>query len=421
MRVVFNRSAALGVRTGVGHYTAELFRGLCALAGDLPDAIHIDGYPRSGLWWARNLWAQCFPDLRRGRQAAGNAAGSATGSEVGAAAPSLPQRILGHVRSWGRALHQRHSRAFFHSQSYDLYHEPNCIPLASNLATVTTLHDLSALLHPEWHPAERVRWYDTRFRESLAQSQHFITGSEAVRQEVIDLLGIAPAMVTSIHYGVREAFTPLPAAIVDAIRRRLGLPERYLLHVGTIEPRKNVLRLMQAYCSLPAAVRQRCPLVLIGCWGWNAASSADYFHREARQRGVIHLGYLAERHLPVAYNGALALCFPSFYEGLGLPPLEMMACGGAVIASTAAAVREAVGDCAHLVDPEDQDGWRDAMLQAATDPEWRQRLRAGAEDHACAFTWERNAAQTLDVYRRLVDQSSVRQPAVFAAATRDAA
>lgn len=393
MRVVFNRSAALGVRTGVGHYTAELFRCLCAQADDM----QIDGYPSRGLWWARNLWAQCFPDLRRGRQ-------ESVGLSTEASPPSWRRRILGKVRNWGRALHQRHSRAFFRSQLYDLYHEPNCIPLPSNLPTVTTLHDLSALLHPEWHPAERVQWYETNFRNALTQSQHFITGSESVRDEVIRVLGIAPERVTGIHYGVRPAYRPLPPAVVAAARWRLELPENYLLHVGTIEPRKNVLRLMQAYCTLPGDVREHCPLVLIGCWGWNAGPSADFYHREARHRGVRHYGYLAERDLPLAYNGARALLFPSFYEGLGLPPLEMLACGGAVIASTAAAVREAVGACAFLVHPEDQDGWRNAMLRVTTDAAWRQQLRSGAVDRAHRFTWDNNAAQTLAVYRRLVDQ-----------------
>src|SRR5439155_1795337 len=110
--------------------------------------------------------------------------------------------------------------------------------------------------------------------------------------------------------------------------------------LGTIEPRKNVLMLLRAYCSLPERLRNVCPLLLVGGWGWNISDVADYLDREARHRGVIHLGYVAEEHVPLIYNGAHALLFPSCYEGFGLPPIEMMACGGAVIASTAAAVVE---------------------------------------------------------------------------------
>src|SRR5262249_21125359 len=123
------------------------------------------------------------------------------------------------------------------------------------------------------------------------------------------------------------------------------------------EPRKNILMLLKVYCSLPAEVRERCPLLLVGGWGWNTAELAEYFQSEARQRGVLHLGYLPEGDLNAVYNGARALVFPTFYEGLGLPPLEMMACGGAVLGSTAGALVETIGGRAHLLDPHDVDGW----------------------------------------------------------------
>src|SRR6185369_12251922 len=112
--------------------------------------------------------------------------------------------------------------------------------------------------------------------------------------------------------------------------------------------------------SLPESLRVRYPLVLVGGWGWNAGEVADYLSREARHRGVIHLGYVADADLPALYNGARALVYPSHYEGFGLPPLEMLACGGAVLASTAGAVAEVVGSQAHLIAADDFDGWRAA-------------------------------------------------------------
>jgi alpha-1,3-rhamnosyl/mannosyltransferase len=184
----------------------------------------------------------------------------------------------------------------------------------------------------------------------------------------------------------------------------LDLPRRYLLYVGTIEPRKNIPTLLRAYCSLPDGIRSDWPLVLVGSWGWNSGGVADYLASEARQRGVLYRNYVAEGDLAALYNGARALVFPSLYEGFGLPPVEMLACGGAVLASTAGAVAETVGRQAHLIEPMDVDGWRQAMLRVVRDDDWWKELRRGAAEVARPFTWERCAADTLRVYRLLCGQ-----------------
>jgi len=168
--------------------------------------------------------------------------------------------------------------------------------------------------------------------------------------------------------------------------------------------------LMRAYCSLPAPLRDRWPLLLVGPWGWNAAAAADYLHTIGRHRGVRHLGYLAEEHLAAVYNGARALVYPSLYEGFGLPPLEMMACGGAVLASTAGALRETVGRQAHLVPPDDFDGWRQALMRVLTDEDWWQSLQQGAVAVARPYTWDRCAAETLRVYRALTAKAKPGEP-----------
>jgi alpha-1,3-rhamnosyl/mannosyltransferase len=171
--------------------------------------------------------------------------------------------------------------------------------------------------------------------------------------------------------------------------------------VGTIEPRKNVLMLLRAYCSLPARLRAVWPLVLVGGWGWNSVDVADFYHREARARGVIYRGYVPDKYLAAVYNGARALVFPSHYEGFGLPPLEMMACGGAVLASTAGALTETLGSQADFICASDVDGWRRSMARVLTDDDWCQALRDGATVIARPYTWEKCAADTLGVYRRL--------------------
>src|SRR5205823_10169962 len=139
-------------------------------------------------------------------------------------------------------------------------HEPNFIPLPSDLPTVATLHDLSVLRHPEWHPADRVLHFERRFRRGLAQCVHFLAISEFGRQEVIQALGLRPEQVTRTYMGIRPGLGPLPEADVRQALRRMGLPPRYLLYLGTIEPRKNVATLLRAYCSLPGSFRDRYPL-----------------------------------------------------------------------------------------------------------------------------------------------------------------
>jgi alpha-1,3-rhamnosyl/mannosyltransferase len=170
--------------------------------------------------------------------------------------------------------------------------------------------------------------------------------------------------------------------------------------------------LLRAYCALPQPVRHQCPLLLVGSWGWNSRAVAEYYHAEARHRGVRHVGYVAEQHLPALYNGARALLFPSHYEGFGLPPLEMMACGGAALASTAGAVAEVVGGAAELIHPADQAGWIQAMRRVIVDEDWWCSLRKGSLEAARPYTWERCARKTWNVYRSLYGGAS-RKPQVI--------
>jgi alpha-1,3-rhamnosyl/mannosyltransferase len=396
MRVVVNCQPMLNLRTGIGHYTAELLRALTAQAG--LEQIH--PYPAD---WMGRVLQFC------------NGASPAAGKEPGCggwghhlrparlvsrllAVPSVRgalRRCLEPVQSW-------HFQAVCRRHCYDLYHEPNILPLPCDYPTIATLHDLSAVAHPEWQPAHRVKHYQRHLDRALRQCVHFITGSAFTRQEIIEQLGVAPQRVTCVYHGIRDGLGPLPAEEVAVTLKVLELPPSYLLHVGTLEPRKNLDMLLRAYCALPDALRCRCPLLLVGKWGWNTAALAAYLDEVGRRRGVMHLGYLAEEHLALLYNGARALVYPSLYEGFGLPPLEMMACGGAVLASTAGSVAEVVGPCAHLIDPHDEPGWREALQRIITDDDWHRQLRRGGRQWAAPFTWHRCAAQTLQTYRKVL-------------------
>ena len=273
-------------------------------------------------------------------------------------------------------------------QVYDLYHEPNGLPLPSDRPTVATFHDLSLCSMPGGTRPSAP--FERHLPRALDQCVHFLTDSDFIKGQMIEMLGVGAERITRVHLGIRAGLEPMAPEGVSEGLARLGLPPRYLLSVGTIEPRKNLLPMLQAYCDLPAPLRERWPLLLVGSWGWNAREVADYLDQVALHRGVLHLGYVKDEDLGVLYNGARALIYPSRYEGFGLPPLEMMACGGAVLASTAGAVVETVGERAHLVAPDDVAGWRDALQRVVTDDDWWHSLREGTVEHAQRFTWERS-------------------------------
>lgn len=385
MRVVLNQLSTLRRKSGVGHYAEQLGRALRLQAE--PDEVEF--YPAGG---TRRLWRSALRALQR------------TGGAVpvlGKSAKSWRVAVAEQLRRAGVALATRHFRRVCRRRGYDLYHEPNFIPLAAECPAVATLHDLSVLRHPQWHPADRVHYFEREFPRILSSCLHFVTVSQFARREVISMLGVAPARVTAVPNGVRSGLRPLPVAEVRRTLHSLGLPEQYLLHVGTIEPRKNVLMLLRAYCALPANLRERWPLLLVGGWGWGTADVAAYWQDHARHCGVIVAGYVPDARLAAVYNGARALLYPSHYEGFGLPPLEMMACGGAVLASTAGAVVETAGGQAHLLPAADEDGWRAAMARVVADDDWWDIVRRGAVATAQPYTWERSAAATLDIYRSL--------------------
>ncbi len=391
MRVLFNGSSAIRPKTGVGHTTAELHH---ALASE---------YSGDTFWQYPGERLRCTA-RRFFRSPATQPTGS---SPPKPAAPSATKSLAVRL---ARTAYSTHFQAVARFGRFDLYHEPNLVPFLVPLPTVVTVHDLSVLLFPQWHPADRVKRYEQAFARGIAAAAHILVDSNAVRAEAIRILGLSPKRVTTVHCGISSSFRPQSPAEIATTRTRLELPARYLLYVGTVEPRKNLGMLLRAYCDLPAELRDRCPLILGGTWGWKSEPEREFFEQKARHCGVRYLGYVADEDLPGLYAGAEALFYPSFYEGFGLPPVEMMACGGAAVVSSADAVREVIGNSAPVLDPNDLNAWRNAMTLAITDREYFARFRRNAVAHAAQFSWVNAAHQTYSVYQSVLGIAAVTSP-----------
>lgn len=395
MRALIGVRCLIQPKTGIGHYTEELLKALPLL----PGAPRVTTFPgpfllgatRSGMALAKSLGR-----LRPSKTA--SKAPTAATSLAGMPKPPLMERVY----DW---LLDRELR----SGKYDFYHEPNYFARPCDLPTIVTVCDLSALLHPQWHPADRVRRHEQLFRWLVPSGAHFLTISEYVSREMETVLGVSRSRIQVTCCGVRDHLKPQPRSAIAAGLARLGLPADYFLHVGTIEPRKNLGLLMKAWGDLPQEIRSRHPLVLVGGLGWKESGVLELMNR-LKPQGLIHLGYLADEDLPILYGGALALVYPSHYEGFGMPPVEMLACGGVVLAAPAGAVREVASPAAHIIESSDPADWREAMVRVATDRDWHRHLASKAIETASRHTWKRCAESTLAGYQTLLASVGKRLP-----------
>jgi alpha-1,3-rhamnosyl/mannosyltransferase len=383
-----------GTRSGIGHHTDELVRALRARIA--PEALSV--YPQGAAAVALRFWGRHVQRYLVRRQRPG----------VLAWIEAVARRsYLAAIRRTGSLLAPDPFTYALGRKRYDLYHEPNFLAYPCDLPTVVTVHDLSVLLHPEWHPARRVAEFARAFDRTLQRACHLLTVSESVKREIVEHLGWPPERVTVTYNGRRPFLRPLAPDEYEPIVQKFGLVPGYFLHVGTVEPRKNLAMLLEAHTALPAAVRRKHPLVVVGGVGWQSNDLENELSARRHDGTVRRVGYCPDEVLAAMYSAARALVFPTFYEGFGMPTVEMMACGGAVLASTAPAVAETVGGTAHLIDPHDTDGWRAAMLRACTDHEWWMALRRGAEEAARPFTWDACARSTLDAYQRALGKVDV--------------
>ena len=378
MKLLVNGTPLLTPLTGIGHYTWQL----CSQMASQPDIDLLMAY---GMRYERGL-----------RMPTHSAAGALQTAGYG-----LLRRLLPNPRRIKRAVEQARFAWIerqIRRQDY-LYHEPNILPLPYAGPTIITLHDLSCFDHPETHPAERVEIMHRELPPAIERVDHIIVISEATRRAVAQRFGVPDSRMTVTLLAAHPNFTPRPAASLQAALAKLDLqPGGYLLSVGTLEPRKNLTTLFQAYSALPDSLRQRYPLAVVGMPGWHT----DQLMSSARQlveRGELRfLGYVDDAVLPLLYAGAAAFAYPSRYEGFGLPPLEAMASGVPVLVSDVTSLPEVVGDAGVRVGPDDVDAMRDGLRRLLEDRDYAAQLAQQGLARAQGFSWEKCARETRAVY-----------------------
>lgn len=366
--------------TGIGRYTYELGKGLEREA--LESLQFLRGYRLSST----------LPEAGDAQPMAG-----ASPWKKLAQQNRLAVAAFRHVNPWLK------SRALKGLEDH-VFHGPNYYLPPFGGRSVVTVHDLSHYVWTKGHPPERVRYMQAEMELSLKRATAIITDTEYTRQEVANYFGWSLSRIHAVHLASGPEFRPRTNESLTPTLLALDLvPGEYCLFTGTVEPRKNLSSLLEAYSRLPAAMRARWPLVVAGYRGWES----DVLHKtiqEAQSQGWLkYLGFVPQATLPLLMAGARLFVYPSHYEGFGLPILEAMASGVPVVCSNASTLPEVSGGAAAMHDPSDVDALLELISMGLEDEAWRAQALAAGLLQAKRFSWEKCARETLTVYQAVAE------------------
>ncbi len=286
----------------------------------------------------------------------------------------------------------------------DLFHAPDhFVPKLKGIPVVATLHDSIPLSHPAWVSQRFRRSKNWLWRQAANWADHVMTVSEFSKGEIVRYFGVPESRISVTPAGVDDRFFErLKGPEVDEVVRQLGLPERFFLFVGTLQPRKNVERILDAHLALPAKIRRDVPLIIVGRHGWGSDHLLARLKAMGPDDHVRWLSGIDDFTKRVMMQKATALLFPSLFEGFGLPVLEGFASNTPVITSNVSSLPEVAGDAAWMVDPYDVTALTDAMATLIRETVVADDLVAKGLMRARQFSWDACAAKTLKVYESVL-------------------
>ncbi len=371
IRVCIDYSSAIAHAAGVSRYVRDLTHALAARTGDV------------ALTLVHNRPGQFKPNQ---------------------AHPSLPSVSLKYgIRSWRAAMlggGRLFGNAITSRMDFDVYHGPDCIAPATGKPTVLTIHDLTVLSHPQFHSKPNRVFMRLALPTMVRRATVIIADSESTRREVIKRLGVHRDTLTVIYPGINhERFHQVaPAAAARQVASALKIDKPYVLALGTLEPRKNLITLLRAFAG---TIRDHeCQLVLAGSPGWGRNELENTVAALGLASRVHITGYVADELLASLYSAAMTFVYPSWFEGFGFPVLEAMACGTPVICSNTSSIPEIAGDAALLCHPGDAATMGAQLRELAANPDQRRIMGERGLRQAAKFRWSRAADETIQTYYR---------------------
>jgi len=281
----------------------------------------------------------------------------------------------------------------------DVFHSPDFIPpYRAAKRHIITVHDLTFLHYPQYLTTDSRRYYNDQIAAACHHADAILAVSEATKHDLISMLNLPESKITVQPHGAGEQYHPMTVAETEPIRAALDIPRGYILHVGTWEPRKNIIGLLKAYRLLLDTMPDAPPVLLVGRRGWLFEESQAEINALGISEHIIWRENVTDEQLPAVYNMASVLVSPSFYEGFGMPALEAMACGIVPIVSNRSSLPEVIGNVGLLINPDEPESIAAALQQALGDTAWHESQAQAAIERASLFTWERSAQIALQTY-----------------------
>lgn len=289
----------------------------------------------------------------------------------------------------------------FSKEKIDLFHGTNFTILPTTKAkSVVTVHDLAYMIYPETTSEKIYNHHMKWVPYSVNEANRVIADSSQTKQDIMKLLHVPEEKIDVVYLAADPMFKPMSPLECEYVRERYVLPGKYVLYVGTIEPRKNLMTLIRAFDKMKKRGHIEEKLVIVGAKGWKFSPIFELMKECQLENDVIFLGYVNDEDLVSIYNGATSLVLPSVYEGFGLPLLEAMQCGIPVLGSNVSSIPEVIGDAGILVEPMDIDSWVDSIENVVSDKQLHQRLVSKSLERAAQFSWNKVAEQTIEVYNK---------------------